>query len=85
MTTYSITAGTTEHGAVDPLSEIFEIRKSLEKRGMSFMVHVDAAWGGYFATKAKPRPKSGPQQEPTFSIELNDWCYNQLRCLGQAE
>ena len=79
------TPGTTEHGAVDPLSEIFEIRKSMEKRGMSFMIHVDAAWGGYFAIKAKPRLRKTSKPEYTHSIELNDWSYNQLRCLGQAE
>jgi len=65
-------AGTTEHGAVDPLSKIFEISKSMEKRGMSFMIHVDVAWGGYFATKTKPRPMKNPEDEYTYSIELND-------------
>jgi glutamate/tyrosine decarboxylase-like PLP-dependent enzyme len=64
---------------------MFEIRKSMERQGMSFMIHVDAAWGGYFAIKAKPRVRRSLEQECTFSIELNDWSYNQLRCLGQAE
>jgi glutamate/tyrosine decarboxylase-like PLP-dependent enzyme len=77
--------GTTEHGSVDPLSEIFEIRKAMEKQGMSFMVRVDAAWGGYFAIKASPRTKTSSEPKSTFSIELNDWSYNQLCCLGQAE
>lgn len=80
-----IITGTTEHGSVDPLLEVIEIRKSMAKQGMSFMIHVDAAWGGYFATKAKPRPKRCPETESSFSIELNDWSYNQLRHLGQAE
>ena len=77
-------AGTTEHGSVDPVSEIFELRNLMEKRGMSFMIHVDAAWGGYFAIKAQPGVRRRPAKG-AFSIELNDWSYNQLRCLGQAE
>ncbi|KAK6346656.1 hypothetical protein TWF696_006775 [Orbilia brochopaga] len=43
--------GTTEEGAVDRLSEIVEMRKQLQdEHGLSFLIHADAAWGGYFAT-----------------------------------
>lgn len=37
------TLGTTGMGAVDPLSDILELRRKYE-----FRVHVDAAYGGYF-------------------------------------
>ena len=37
------TLGTTGTGAVDPLSEILDLRKTYD-----FRVHVDAAYGGYF-------------------------------------
>lgn len=41
--------GTTEEGAVDPVHEIIDLRKKFEKeQNLSFWVHVDAAWGGYF-------------------------------------
>jgi glutamate/tyrosine decarboxylase-like PLP-dependent enzyme len=83
--TYQAIAGTTEHGSVDPLAEVLELRRSMERQGMSFMIHVDAAWGGYFALKAKPKAKKSPEPAGTFSIELNDWTYNQLLCLGHAE
>jgi glutamate/tyrosine decarboxylase-like PLP-dependent enzyme len=83
--TYIAIVGTTEHGSVDPLSKIFHIRKAMERQGMSFMVHVDAPWGGYFALKAKPKRRASSEQKCGFSIELNDWSRNQLRCLGQAE
>jgi glutamate/tyrosine decarboxylase-like PLP-dependent enzyme len=48
---YAVVAviGSTEEGAVDRLSEILRIRQRFQKRGLSFLVHADAAWGGYFA------------------------------------
>ncbi|KAI1351924.1 pyridoxal-dependent decarboxylase domain-containing protein [Xylaria sp. FL0043] len=42
--------GSTEEGAVDPLSEILALRKQLQAEGLSFVVHADAAWGGYFCS-----------------------------------
>ncbi|GFF55682.1 L-2,4-diaminobutyrate decarboxylase [Aspergillus udagawae] len=50
---YAVVAivGSTEEGAVERLSEILELRKKFQKDyGLSFLVHADAAWGGYFAT-----------------------------------
>ncbi len=47
-------AGTTEEGAIDPIGQILNIRRSVERRGSSFWVHVDAAWGGYFRTILRP-------------------------------
>ena len=39
---------TTEHGAVDPIDEIVELRKKFEQeKNISFWLHVDSAWGGY--------------------------------------
>ncbi|KAI0205736.1 pyridoxal-dependent decarboxylase domain-containing protein [Astrocystis sublimbata] len=42
--------GSTEEGAVDPLSGILALRKQLQAEGLSFLVHADAAWGGYFCS-----------------------------------
>jgi tyrosine decarboxylase len=39
--------GTTEEGAVDEVHEIVRLREEYEKRGVSFYLHVDAAYGGY--------------------------------------
>lgn len=50
---YAVVAiiGSTEEGAVDRLSKIVELRRKMQdEEGMSFLVHADAAWGGYFAT-----------------------------------
>lgn len=42
--------GTTEEGAVDPVHRVKWLRdRCAEERGISFWMHVDAAWGGYFA------------------------------------
>jgi len=40
--------GSTVEGAVDDLDEILKIRESVRAKGADFLVHVDAAWGGYF-------------------------------------
>ncbi|PKX97762.1 uncharacterized protein P174DRAFT_478851 [Aspergillus novofumigatus IBT 16806] len=60
---YAVVAimGSTEEGAVERLSEIPEIREELQNEyGMPFLVHADAAWGGYFATMLNPeKEKSG--------------------------
>ncbi|KAJ2990730.1 hypothetical protein NUW58_g2807 [Xylaria curta] len=42
--------GSTEEGAVDPLSGILALRKQLQAEGLSFLIHADAAWGGYFCS-----------------------------------
>lgn len=40
-------AGTTEEGAIDEVHEIVKLRDEYEKAGISFYIHVDAAYGGY--------------------------------------
>ncbi|KAI4260572.1 MAG: hypothetical protein L6R42_004003, partial [Xanthoria sp. 1 TBL-2021] len=49
---YAVVAivGSTEEGAVDPLRGVLELRRKYQAQGLSFAVHADAAWGGYFAT-----------------------------------
>ncbi|UCH96791.1 MAG: tyrosine decarboxylase [Candidatus Aminicenantes bacterium] len=39
--------GTTEEGAVDEVHQVVDLRNRLEKRGISFYYHIDAAYGGY--------------------------------------
>ncbi|KAE8376158.1 pyridoxal phosphate-dependent transferase [Aspergillus bertholletiae] len=49
---YAVVAviGTTEEGGVDRLHDILAMRRRFQDRGLSFLVHADAAWGGYFAS-----------------------------------
>lgn len=53
--------GSTEEGAVGPLRKMLALRQRFQAYGMSFLVHADAAWGGYFATML-PRA-SGAEHE----------------------
>lgn len=42
--------GSTEEGAVDPVGEILDLRERFRSEGLDFIVHADAAWGGYMIT-----------------------------------
>jgi len=59
------TLGTTAMGAVDPLDEILKLK---ERYG--FRVHVDAAYGGYFALIAEAL--DGPTQRAFAAMERAD-------------
>ena len=45
-----VNAGSTEEGAVDPIHEVVVLRDDYAEEGVSFYVHVDAAYGGYART-----------------------------------
>ena len=45
--------GSTEEGSVDNVEKVFAIRERYRERGFEFWIHIDAAWGGYFAFMAK--------------------------------
>ncbi len=51
--TVVVTLGTTAIGSVDPLDHIVALRKKYE-----FRIHVDAAYGGYFALAANLSPET---------------------------
>ena len=42
--------GSTEEGAIDHIDKIVELRKKYNKQGVDFIIHVDAAYGGYGRT-----------------------------------
>ena len=66
---YAVVAiiGSTEEGAVDPLRGILKLRQEFQAKGLSFLVHGDGAWGGYFCTMLPPHYKPG--QEITLPSE----------------
>ncbi len=73
--------GSTEEGAVDPLSEILKLRDELRKDGFDFFVHADAAWGGYFASFLRAR-----DTRPLVPVEKpSDYVMDQLNKLKSAD
>ena len=79
--------GTTEHGSVDPLSKILALRKKYRQHGLSFLIHADAAWGGYFTSMLVPNPSlTGSEShldDPTLFV--NAHTVNELRHLRHAD
>ncbi|KAF8324114.1 PLP-dependent transferase [Clavulina sp. PMI_390] len=80
---YAVVAivGTTEHGSVDPVEEIYELRNKMQAKGLSFMIHADAAWGGFFASKKRPHVLKAPREEYAFSIPLKPYVNDQMLAL----
>jgi len=86
-----VVLGSTEESAVDPLSEVLSIREEYRKAGLEFVVHVDAAWGGYFASLLR-KPKNniarkinneGLQDTPV--LQLNEYVTEQYESLPAAD
>jgi glutamate/tyrosine decarboxylase-like PLP-dependent enzyme len=80
--------GSTEESAVDPLKSILELRQRLHETGLSFTVHADAAWGGYFA--AILRPDDAPRANdahpgPAPEIGMSRYVTSQFTALGRAD
>ena len=55
-----VVAGSTGESAVDPVAEMAALRSEFATKGMSFALHVDAAWGGYFTSMLRfPKGQDG--------------------------
>ncbi|RHZ77170.1 hypothetical protein Glove_184g147 [Diversispora epigaea] len=77
---YAVVAimGSTENGACDPLYDIVKLREKYERdHGLSFVIHGDAAWGGYFRSMlVEPPPgtyhvcQKGFEQESDSFVPL---------------
>ncbi|CAG8526110.1 15098_t:CDS:2 [Acaulospora colombiana] len=79
--------GSTEHGAVDPLSQVLKLREKYEKLGLSFIIHADAAWGGYFSTMIRKTPADrdilspDPNVDYVPTLALQPYTENELKHL----
>ncbi|MRG95250.1 pyridoxal-dependent decarboxylase [Polyangium spumosum] len=87
---YTVVAviGSTEESAVDPLKGVLELRNKLQKEGLSFTVHADAAWGGYFASILRPDEGPRPRDEragPAPEIGMSGYVTSQFSALGRAD
>ncbi|TFK20430.1 PLP-dependent transferase [Coprinopsis marcescibilis] len=59
--------GSTEEGAVDPLVKIIKLREEYAAKGLSFLVHADAAWGGYFTSTLRDPPTDWVSRWPILN------------------
>lgn len=74
--------GSTRESAVDPIAEIADIRDEYREMGLDFVIHADAAWGGYFRSMVKP-PKFLGADSP--QSRLSDYVGHQFAALPRAD
>jgi glutamate/tyrosine decarboxylase-like PLP-dependent enzyme len=84
--------GTTEESAVDPVADVLAMRDEFLERGLSFTVHVDAAWGGYHRSVLNdpfsltdPRPSPALVTGPPIALPLSDHSRRHLSAMGGAD
>jgi glutamate/tyrosine decarboxylase-like PLP-dependent enzyme len=80
--------GSTEESAVDPLANIITIRDQYSQSGLVFPVHVDAAWGGYFASILREDPYYDPAvqgRQYTPAMTMSKYVTQQYEVLGRAD
>jgi glutamate/tyrosine decarboxylase-like PLP-dependent enzyme len=53
---------------VDDLVSILALREQFERKGLTFYIHVDAAWGGYFASVLRTEGERGKTNHPVKEI-----------------
>jgi len=85
-TVYSVVAiiGSTEIGSVDPVGKIVGLRKKYETMGLSFLIHADAAWGGYFASILRKDP-SRPLEPALTALALSEHTLKELGNLKDVD
>lgn len=74
--------GTTTESAVDPIDEIADIRDEYREMGLDFVIHADAAWGGYFASILRPPKRLGADSPES---KLSGYVERQLRAMHRAD
>ena len=80
--------GSTEESAVDPLAGLLELRREFQGRGLNFMVHADAAWGGYFRSMltGDDAPNAAPANVPCVPVlAMSGYVQAQYEALAHAD
>ena len=80
--------GTTEEGAIDPIDEMFKMKQQYEKKGLTFTLHGDAAWGGYMCSMLSADAKKKKTiigKAYVASSQLNDYSRTNLKALQNAD
>jgi hypothetical protein len=79
--------GSTEEGAVDPLSDVLALRERFHERGLAFPIHADGAWGGYFTSmiRADTDPMARADQRLHRLPILNSYLHTQLEAVSKVD
>lgn len=78
--------GTTEESAIDPVGDILALREEFQRRGLSFVVHADGAWGGYHRSLInEPFELPRAQLAQPINVPLSAHSERHLRALGGAD
>ncbi len=84
--------GSTGESAVDPLVDILALKEQFARRGLTFALHADAAWGGYFASMIRPHKGNGfiqDEEKTAFDDSpeeaMSDHVQAQFDVLGQVD
>ncbi|KAK4245017.1 L-tyrosine decarboxylase [Corynascus novoguineensis] len=77
--------GSTEHGACDPIAEMVQARTEFQARGLSFAIHCDAAWGGYFASMLHEVPPGRGEAPFVPALTLQPYTVKQLESLRYSD
>ena len=80
--------GSTEESAVDPLAGLLALRDHARDRGQNFVVHADAAWGGYFRAMLRPagvESDGEPDERSVPTFAMSPYVQRQYRVLGHAD
>lgn len=82
-----VVLGSTEQSAVDPLKDMLRLREKFHRQNLSYPIHVDAAWGGYFAAVRRPRPSAsdGHPLRLTPDLVMSAYVNDQYESLSHAD
>jgi hypothetical protein len=78
--------GSTEESAVDPLVDLLVLRNRFRARGLDFVIHADAAWGGYLASLIREdEPGTPPPTKPIAAVPLSAYVAQQFEALQHTD
>jgi glutamate/tyrosine decarboxylase-like PLP-dependent enzyme len=78
--------GSTEESAVDSLVDLLALRDRFRTRGLDFMIHGGAAWGGYLASLIREdEPGTPVPAKPIAAVALSAYVTQQFEALQRAD
>ncbi|SDD34979.1 pyridoxal phosphate-dependent decarboxylase family protein [Actinokineospora iranica] len=79
--------GNTEQSSVDPLAKMIAMRREYQRRNFSYVIHADAAWGGYFASikRESAIPAAAGQIRFTPDLSMSPYVNEQYNALGETD